>query len=447
MSDRFTILIVDDSKAIVRYFTEILDSTTYKVHYTYSKTDAERIIKSNEIHLLICDLKLPDRRDGLATIEFFKQVRPESKVLGISSDATVENAVDIMKVGADDFLPKTSTREQYLLKIESLRQKIEHLVASNTRAKQPLFGPIIGESAAIQAVLNKLKIIAENEVESVLISGESGTGKELIARTVHQMSPRNQNPFIALNCAGIAESLVDSELFGFEKGSFTGAYNTNVGKFELANSGVLFLDEISEMPFHLQGKLLRVLENREVLRIGGSETIPVDVVIVAATNQNLLEKIKQGTFREDIYYRLNMVRIDLPALRERREDIPLLVWFFLQQFNERTGKNKHMDEAALKVLQEYAFPGNIRELKNIVYNASLFSFDSLIQKKDIETYLDSTATGGSSFRSVMKPRNMDDDTILNVLNEHDGNITKAAQALGYTREGLSRKLKKIESKK
>ncbi len=442
----YTLLIVDDSKTIVHYLIDILNNREHNLLYTYSKDEALKIIRQNDIDILVCDLMLPSKEDGLEIIRFFKQQQPNSKVLGISAYTKIENIVSIIKTGADDFIPKTATKDQIIKKIEELK---------NNLLKKNSFTPVervysgedvlIGQSAAIRDILEKIEIIAKNEVETCLIVGESGTGKELVAKTIHKLSPRRNKPFVALNCAGMPDNLVDSELFGFERGSFTGAYQTTLGKFELANGGIFFLDEISELPLHLQGKFLRVLENREVVRIGGKKAIPIDVMILAATNQDLAQRVNESLFREDIYYRLNMIKIELPPLRERKEDIPLLVDYFLQKIQRRIGKVVQISDEALAALVDYHFPGNVRELKNIVYNAAIFSLSNRIEAREIKNYLKKNAliTGNGEHNRREKGNKADEKKIVEVLRRNAGNISQSAKELGYTREGLSRKIKKM----
>ena len=391
MKASYTILIVDDSRAIVHYLIDILNKKTHNLLFTYSEEEAKKIIQQNEIDLLICDLMLPSRENGLATIRFFRQNNINSKVLVISAYPDLENVVSAMKAGADDFIPKTSVKEQIIKKIENLKSalinKNDNFVEEKSRHKEDV---IIGKSSAIREALKKTRIIAQNEIDAILITGESGTGKELFAKMIHKMSPRESKPFIAVNCAGIPDTLIDSELFGFEKGSFTGAYQTSIGKFELANRGVLFLDEISEMPTRLQAKLLRVLENREVLRIGRKNYIPIDVMIIASTNQDLEERISKNLFRADIYFRLNTVKIEILPLRERKQDIPLLVEYFLKKVSTKFGRHVEVTDNALVKLQKYDFPGNVRELKNIIYSAALFCNKNIIRERNLDNYLNTS---------------------------------------------------------
>lgn len=447
ITESITILIADESKTIVQYLMEILNNSNDNILYTHSPPEAKKIIQQNDIDILVCDSMLPDQEGSLEIVRFFKQVYPQSKVLGISVDSSINNIISMIKSGGDDFWQKTSTKHQFMEKINRLKSSLNHRNKNHREVPAgTIKDAIIGENPAIKEIRKKIEIVARNQLETCLIGGESGTGKELVAKQIHQMSPRCDMPFIALNCAGIPESLIDSELFGFEKGSFTGAYKSNAGKFELADRGVLFLDEISEMPVHLQAKLLRVLEDREILRIGGKTSIPIDVMILAATNQNLVQKISDGRFREDIYYRLNMVKIELPSLRGRPEDIPLLIDYFLGKMNAKNGHQSEIEADAVEVLKTYAFPGNVRELKNIIYNATLFSENHVITRKDIQVYLDEN----SALQNILhggqrkKPRRVTNRVMLEVLEKHDGNITVAAKELGYSREGLSRRLKKIK---
>ncbi len=445
MAEIFNILIVDDSKSIVHYLLDILSTKDHNLLYTFSKEEAKKIITQNEVDILICDLMLPALEDGLQTVKFFKKMYPHSKVLGISANSSLDNVVAVIKEGADDFVAKNSTKDQIIKKIESLKSLVGKMNGKIPDGASSWGDDIIvGKSASMLEVMNRMKIVAQSEVETCLIVGESGTGKELVARNIHCMSRRKKMPFLALNCAGMPDALIDSELFGFERGSFTGAYNTSQGKFELADKGVLFLDEISEMPVHLQGKLLRVLENREVLRIGGKKTIPIDVMILAATNRNLDHEIREKKFRDDIFYRLNMVKIEIPPLHERKEDIPLLADYFLKIVNKKLAKSLSLDKEILGLLTDYSFPGNVRELKNMIYSSALFCQGNIIQGKDMEPYLtDRGNIPDENLSSNRKGQMVSLEQILKVLKKHGGNITASAVELGYTREGLSRKLKRM----
>ncbi|GAB4328211.1 MAG: sigma-54 dependent transcriptional regulator [Calditrichia bacterium] len=444
MSRIINILIVDDSKAIVRYLLDILNNQNHNLLYTFSREEAEKIISHNAIDLMICDLMLPEMEDGLQTIRYFKEKNSRGKVLGISAHSELNNVIKMMQAGADDFLPKTTPREQIIAKLEELKRGIPEYDESRIIDLDDEGQFILGKSEIMQEIFEQIKVVAENDVESCLIVGESGTGKELVAKTIYQLSPRKGKPFIALNCAGMPDNLIDSELFGHERGSFTGAYNSNPGKFELADGGVLFLDEISEIPFHLQAKLLRVLENREIMRLGGKKNIPINVTVLAATNRNLDVEIQEQRFREDIYYRLSMVKIELPPLRERKEDIPELADYFLHQTCRKLGKDVQLADNARNTLMQYDFPGNVRELKNVIYNSVLFAKDFVIQPDDLlrnfrKGYFQKIKSHGSNNDGKID----DSQLIIEILKRYKGNITLFAKELGYTREGLSRKLKKL----
>lgn len=445
MGKSYTLLIVDDSKTIVHYLIDILNHKEHNLLYTYSKSEAKKIMQKNDIDILICDLFLPERKDGLETIHFFKEHFPKSQVLAISDFPELENVIAMIKEGADDFISKTATKTQIIQKIEELKRNL--ISGQNNVADHWISGEqdlLVGKSKAIEEIRRMIKRIAENEVETTLIEGESGTGKELVAKTIHRLSPRRRQPFIALNCAGIPENLIDSELFGFERGSFTGAYATTLGKLELANRGVLFLDEISEMPLHLQSKFLRVLEDRSIYRIGGQKAIPVDTMIIAATNQNLVTKIREGKFREDIFFRLELVKIEIPPLRERKEDIPYLVEYFLKKISKRLKRKVTLSARASDILMSYQFPGNVRELKNILFHSALFCKDNQIRESNVIAYIENITKISKNLSSNSTPSAAaSDDVILEVLARNAGNITRSARELGYTREGLSRRLKKM----
>jgi len=448
MENSITYLIASHSKGIIRYIKDILNEKEDSVFEAYSKSKAKSLIQNKEIGFLVCDASPPHREDGLEIIHFFKQTSVRGKALGISTEHDFETVVAIMKSGADDFLPLQSTKDQINKKINSLKKTIIELdIPFSEQSTIYREGVLTGSSPALQTVFQKIRAIAEHEVESCLICGENGTGKELVARTIHQWSARKDNPFVALNCAGLAENLIDSELFGFERGSFTGAYSTTIGKVELAEKGVLFLDEISEMPIQLQAKLLRLLENREIIRIGGRKTIPVDVMIVASTNRDLQEEIKKGAFREDVYHRLNMAKIELPPLRNRQKDIPFLVEHFFKHYCTKLGKKHQLAEDALKAFSEYHFPGNVRELRNIIHNAILFSTNGTLNQENFKQYFSAYSNEESESLPAFKGRVVDKETIQKVLKETNNNITQAAKILGYTREGLSKKLKRMKPKK
>ncbi len=441
------ILVADWSQKYIKYFSDVLKDEKYSLLHATNREEGENIIHNTEtIDILFFVSSEKDPVKSLSFIRLFKKRFPYSKIFvtTISHDADV--VAEIFKTGADEFQPIQSNKAEFQKKINSLVEQVQKTVTTQKYAEQVFKNnAIIGESPVIQKALKRLRVIAESNVESCLIYGESGTGKELVARSIYQLSPRNQNNFVALNCAGTPESLIDSEFFGFEKGSFTGASHTTIGKFELANKGVLFLDEISEMPIHLQGRLLRVLENREIVRIGGAKPIPIDVMILAATNRDLIESIDSSTFRADVFYRLNMIKIELPPLRQRKADIPVLSAHFLNLFKLNYGIEKRLSENAMETLMKYDFPGNIRELKNMIFSAALFSRSDEIPSTELRSYIKNNSRrpiGASTFQPSQKSQ-IDDKVIMKVLESNNGNITQTARLLGYTREGLSRRLKRI----
>lgn len=439
-----TILIANRPKDFFKDLQGVLKSPNYSLLYAVTLAESLEIIKNRKIDILVVEISFQQWEENREFLFSFKQFFPASKILGAVNQPGYDQVITLAKEGVDHLIEKEAPVSAYQEKLEEIDKALSGEKRS-TNLLSAIYkkGVLSGKSAAIQTVLQKIQIIAEHEVECCLIVGENGTGKELVARTIHRWSPRSQDPFLALNCAGIAENLIDSELFGFEKGSFTGAYHTNVGKFEMAEKGVIFLDEISEMPPTLQAKLLRVLENREVLRIGGKKTIPINVMILASTNRDLKDEIRKGTFREDIFYRLNLVRIELPPLRKRRDDIPMLVTFFLKQINKKLNKSLKLAPGAFEILDKYHFPGNVRELKNIIYSAALFSAGDVLFPGDFEAYFSSDPILESKLTQEPKQRATDSETIKRVLAETNGNRTQAAKILGYSREGLSRKLKRM----
>lgn len=366
MLKNYTILIVDDEEGMRDSLHKLLSRDGYQLITASNGLQALQELQNNQVDLVLLDIMMPGI-DGLETLKKIKVIKPETLVIMITGYGTIESAVTAMKYGAKDYITKPFT-------VQNLRNVLEECFESleANREKDLLhqprtaFGEIIGESPAMKRVIATLSKVVETDA-TVLILGESGTGKELFAKAIHYYGPRKEKPFVSLNCAAIPESLLESELFGYEKGAFTGAVSQHIGLFEQAEGGTLFLDEIGDMALSTQAKILRVLEERELTRIGGTTPIKINVRIVAATNKNLLEAVNEGTFREDLYYRLNVVPITLPPLRERLEDLSLLVKHFLLKYGADYNKPiKTISPALLKSFKEYQWPGNVRELRNII---------------------------------------------------------------------------------
>ena len=433
MTDR--ILIVDDEKDTREFMARAL-SGKYEV---LTAADAELAMKQldadRSIRLLLSDVRMPGE-DGITLMKAAKAMNPGLAVILLTAFGSIDQAVAAMKDGADDFITKPVDLDQLELRVEKalkahkLESEVKHLKAQLDE-KYGMNG-IVGSSPAMQKVFRMIRQAAPTDA-TVLIQGPSGTGKELVARAIHNLSNRSKGPFVAVEFAAISPNLLESEMFGHEKGAFTGAVSRRIGRFEAANHGTIFLDEISEMPLELQVKLLRVLQEREFQRVGSNETVKCDIRIVAATNRDLAAYVKEGKFREDLYYRLNVIDMRLPALKERTGDVPLLVNRYLREFG---GKSVSPD--AMRLLESYQWPGNVRELRNAVEKMCVLSSSGEIgvddvpdeMKRDVPMTLSVSGTLGETEKAK----------ILAVLEEVGGNRTKAAERLGISRRTIYRKL-------
>jgi DNA-binding NtrC family response regulator len=434
------ILIIDNEKRMCGVLKAALEMDKHFVETAYDGNSGIEKFNRGEFDVVITDLKMPGR-DGIAVLEHVKKTAVETEVILMTAYASAQTAAEAMRKGAYDYLIKPFEMVEMKLKVKQILEKKE-LAKENIDLKSKLkekysLENIIGQSEAMQKVYQMVEKVAPRDA-TVLIRGESGTGKELIAQSIHQLSHRANGAFIAVNCAALPETLLESELFGHEKGAFTGAEKQKRGRFELAIGGTIFLDEIGDISPATQVKLLRVLQTKEITRLGSEETIPVDVRTIAATNRNLEELIKQGTFREDLFYRLNVFPIPLPPLRERREDIPELVMHFLKKNNQNNDK---IDSPIMRALMRYHWPGNIRELENIIERMIILSGDEIItsdlllpQFKGVMTTSESLAIDipdeGISIDEVEK------QLINKALKKAGGNKSKAAQLLGITRRKL-----------
>jgi two-component system NtrC family response regulator len=388
MSDRYIrILIVDDEPNIRSGLARALTAEADEIASARDGTEALRLFRQDHHHLVITDLKMPGPISGLDLVKQIKHERPETLLLVITAHGSVETAVEAMRHGAHDYISKPVDLNVLRLLV---RNAFEHhrLVEENRRLRERLaaageFPEMIGQGPAIREVFDRIRQIAGADV-TVLIQGESGTGKELVARAIHNLSDRKAFPFVAANSGALPESLIESELFGYEKGAFTGASRRKPGWFEMAQGGTLFLDEVSEIPPRTQVDLLRVLEQREVRRLGGEEVIPLDVRLVAATHRDMNALLQEGRFREDLYYRLNVVPLRVPPLRERRDDIPLLVQHFLEAAQERHRRDaKQVAGAAMRILCDYPWPGNVRQLRNCMERLVVTVEGSTIHAEDL----------------------------------------------------------------
>ncbi len=429
------ILIVDDEKDTRDFMARAL-SGQYEV---VTAADAELAMRQLEsdasIRLMLSDIRMPGE-DGLTLMKAAKAAHPNLAVVLLTAFGSIDQAVAAMKDGADDFLTKPVDLDQLELRVEKAL-KAHRLEAEVNDLKAQLdekygLGNIVGSSLAMQRVFRMVRQAAPTDA-TVLLEGPSGTGKELVARAIHNLSPRAKGPFVAVELAAISPTLLEAELFGHEKGAFTGAVARRVGRFEAANHGTLFLDEISEMPLEIQVKLLRVLQEREFQRLGSNDPVKTDIRIVAATNRDLAAYVRAGKFREDLYYRLNVIDLHLPALKDRAGDIPLLVGRFLKEFGGKT-----VSPEAMKLLEAYPWPGNVRELRNAVEKMCVLSPTGEIGEEDVP---DEMKRGGARTLSTAGTlEETEKEKILAVLEECGGNRTKAAERLGISRRTIYRKL-------
>jgi two-component system nitrogen regulation response regulator NtrX len=439
------ILIVDDEPAIRTALRGVLEDEGYRVTAVASGTDALAALADDGHDLVVLDIWMPGM-DGLETLTEIKRVRPEATVVVISGHGTIETAVKATRLGAYDFIEKPLSLEKTLLTaapaLEHARLERENAAL---RARLSERSEIIGDSAAMRRLREQIATAAPSSGR-VLIHGENGSGKELVARNLHALSTRRDQPFVEVNCAAIPDDLIESELFGHERGAFTGATARRRGRFEWADGGTLFLDEIGDMSVRTQAKVLRSLEEQAFERVGGKETIKVDVRVIAASNRDLTALIGEGRFREDLYYRLNVIPIEVPALRARREDIPLLVDHFIAVFCHENGKpGKRLDGEALAYFLAYDWPGNVRELRNMVERLVIMTPGTVIGPVDLPPPLRPKDAGEPALageRSLRDARdNFERAYILAELQVHDWNMTRTAERLGIERSHLYRKIK------
>ena len=447
-----SVLIVDDEKSILKSLGGLLSDEGFEVLTASNGYEALKVIEREAPDLVLLDIWMPGI-DGLDTLQEIKKDNPYVQVIMITGHGTVETAVKATKFGAFDFIEKPLSIDKVIVAINNALN-FRRLEEENRylRKKTLEKNSISGESAPILELKKHIAMVAPTE-SWILINGENGTGKELVARTIHQLSARADEPLIDVNCAAIPEELIESELFGHEKGSFTGAVSKKIGKFELASGGTIFLDEIGDMSLKTQAKILRVLQEQKFQRVGSGRTLSVDVRVIAASNKDLEVEIERGTFREDLYYRLNVVPIHVPSLRSRQKDIPLLIETFLVECAQKDGgKKKTISQAAVKILQSYSWPGNVRELKNLVERLTIMVEKEQIEINDIpDPYnptqgerLDQTETQ-LLFEGPLKAARtaFEKEYIRRKLEENDNNVTQTAKAIGVERSYLHKKIKKL----
>jgi nitrogen regulation protein NR(I) len=464
LPEKKQVLIVDDEPNLRKILSAQLTRDGYDVMIAEDGEQGLSMLKEHHIDMVITDLKMP-KVDGMTLLKEALREDPELPVVMITAHGTVDTAVEALKSGAFDYLTKPFDKDEVRqIVAKALKTKeLSGAEASQTAASgaSARFG-IIGGSPGIAELYAVLERVADTPT-TVLITGESGTGKELVARALHDHSSRKDKPFIKVNCAAIPKELIESELFGYERGAFTGAVNSKPGRFELANGGTLFLDEIGEIPVEMQVKLLRALQESEFERVGGIKTMRVDVRLVAATNRDLKKLIANGSFREDLFYRLNVVPIRLPALRERSTDIPILVEHFLTKFNDRLKKQVGgVEQAAMEVLANYSWPGNIRELENVVERAVLFCDAQKVRVEDLppevrggpavpisvpppDANLEAALAGEGGLKEHVKVAmsKLERELVSRALSQTNGNVTHAARLLKISRKGLQLKMKEL----
>ncbi len=446
------ILVVDDEKSMREILQIFLKNEGYSVSVADNGQSAIEAVKKDIFDLIITDMKMP-KVSGLDVLKSVKKITPDTVVVIITAFGTTESAVEAMKLGAYDYIQKPFQMDDIRLVVKNAleKQKLQKDVAIlKEQLKPPSLENIIGKSSLMQAMFEVISKSAESNA-SVLIAGESGTGKELVAKAIHSLSPRKDHHFVAVNCAAIPEGLLESELFGYMKGAFTGAASNKQGLFELANDGTLFLDEIGEMSMNLQAKLLRVIEGGTFRRVGGVSDIKVDVRIISATNKDLQDLIEKGRFREDLYFRLNVLSVKIPPLRERRDDVPILVDHFLKKY---AGDKKQFSENAIELLENYQWKGNVRELENIIERVVLLCDSEIIGVEHLPEEIGSVSTaerisvhsGGIDFEKIME--DTEKAYLLRALEKTNGVKTEAAKLLNLTFRSFRHKLKKygIEKK-
>ncbi|HKW85871.1 MAG TPA: sigma-54 dependent transcriptional regulator [Nitrospiraceae bacterium] len=449
-----TILVVDDEKNYLWMLEELFQTEGYEVLTCEEGSQALALLRDGRVDLLLTDLRMVEM-DGLVLLTQALGIAPHVSTIIMTAYGTIERAVEAMRLGAYDFIVKPFNNAELLRAVaKGIERTVlvrENLRLSQSLAHQYRFDQLAGKSAAMQSVFDKIKRVTHSK-NTVLITGESGSGKELVARAIHFNGPRCGRPFLAVNCSALTDTLAESELFGHERGAFTGASARHLGMFEQANGGTLFLDEIADLPMSLQAKLLRVLDNQEIRRVGSEKVIEVDVRILAATNQDLKAEVKNGRFREDLFFRLNVVRIDVPPLRERPEDIPLLAETYLQELvREGSAPGKRFSPATIDLLTRYRWPGNVRELQNAVAHSALMAKEEEIRPDDFPLELAASGEWLTALDRIL-PSNTSLDFTLKAIERHmivralacaNGVQAKAAELLGISRSLLQYKLKAL----
>jgi two-component system response regulator PilR (NtrC family) len=444
---KIRVLLADDEQTFRETFSMVLRDEGMDVSVACDGLEAIEAVRENSYDVVILDIQMPGA-DGIKVLKETMKVDPETRVIMITAYGTVEMAVEAIKLGASEYVMKPVIFDDVILKIEQ-QSRYRKLQEENDELKTQLDGnfkidSIIGDSEVMKNVFGTIHKVA-NTRSNVLVTGESGTGKEVIARAIHKLSNAESNRFIAINCSAIPEGLIESELFGHKRGSFTGAVSDKKGLFEVAENGTLFLDEIGHMPPSCQVKLLRAIEERKILPVGATETIDINLRIIAATSKVLQNEIKKETFREDLYYRLNVVSIHLPPLRERKEDIPKLVEHFMRKYNSEMGKEcAHISDDTMDALMGYEWKGNIRELQNVIERAIIFAEGDTIKISDVGLFVTADKkSDGEGYNLHEAVRGYEKQYIARILDKYDGNKTQAAKSLGVGLSSLYRKIDEL----
>lgn len=442
-----TVLIVDDEKAIRDSIQVVLEDEGYKTDTSSDGEDALLKIKENNFDVVITDIKMPNM-DGIELLQQASKISPETFFIIMTAYASVKTAISAMREGAYDYLMKPIEFDDLLLRLKRL-SKFKKLSIENKSLRQrvsaePGYQNIIGNSNAIKKVFRLISQVAQTS-SNVLITGKSGTGKELVAKAIHYNSNRRNEIFLPINCGAISENLIESELFGHKKGSFTGASDEKIGLFKVADGGTLFLDEIGDLPLNMQVKLLRAIEDKRFIPVGGIKPVSTDVRIIAATNQNLFKKSESGEFREDLYYRLNVIEISLPSLNERRDDIPLLVNYFVEKYCNQMGKKiLGVDNDAMRALINHNWRGGVRELENIIERAVIFAPGDIIKIEDLSDYIkENVSTYGFPVSLKESVKNFEREHIINVIKNNNYNKEETAKALEIGLSSLYRKMEEL----
>ncbi|MFH1102241.1 MAG: sigma-54 dependent transcriptional regulator [Pseudomonadota bacterium] len=452
-----TILIVDDEKNYPPVLSAVLEEEGYETLTANSGKEALEILKQSEVDLVLTDMKMPGM-DGIELLEKIKAKDPDLPIIMMTAYGTVEKAVEAMQKGAYSYILKPFDNERMILYVKKANE-IYRIIKENRRLRSDIesrycFGNIIGRSKVMRDIFEIIEKVAPTSA-TILIEGESGTGKELVAKSIHYNSPRKNGPFIAVNCSALAESLLESELFGHEKGAFTGAVAMKKGRFELAGGGTFFLDEIGELSSNLQIKLLRVLQEKAIERVGGIKPLPVDIRLIVATNKTLKEEVKVGRFRDDLFFRLNVIHIVLPPLRERQEDIGLLMNHFIDKYSKERKSDTPIDgvdQEVIRLFYNYRWPGNVRELENVIERAMILCPDSVIHASDLpKDFIDNFASVNSFIEGIPEDAKLEEtlDLIEKKLIERALKLTNnvqsgAAELLGIGKSSLNKKIKKYE---